>query len=177
MLAIALVLDVEKGYVVDTGGPTNYGVTLTSLIAWGDPDGDGWEEGDFNRDGRIDVEDVKNMSKEDATAFYNYWWNMLDFEDIAWQPVANKVFDMTVNMGPHQAGKLVQRAINCTGRSNVKVDGIIGPITRRELNRFQPRQILPALREQMENFYRYLIQRNPAKYGNYEGGWLNRAVL
>lgn len=176
-LAIALVLDIEKGFTIDSGGPTNWGVTLASLIEWGDPDGDGFAEGDFNRDGRVDILDARAMTRPQAESFYLYWWNRLKCDKISWQPVANKIFDMAVNMGPHQAGVLVQRAINNAAPGTVAVDGKIGPKTRAALNKLQPRIILPELRAEMRGFYERIAARRPDRFRVYLNGWLNRAAI
>src|SRR3954465_11988631 len=54
--------------------------------------------------------DVKNLTIEGAKEFYSkYFWLPIYGKIIA-QGVANKVFDLAVNMGPKQAHMIVQRA-------------------------------------------------------------------
>jgi lysozyme family protein len=174
--AILIVLDHEGSeFCVDTGGPTKFGVTLASLIEAGDWDGDGYVDGDYNRDGRIDTVDIRMMTREDASAFYEMWWNKLNLGHIAWQDAANKIMDMTVNMGPAQATVLVQRASNSCSTNQITVDGKLGPQTLAALNNLPPRFILPRLRDQMKYFYTAIDRINPTKYHKYLAGWLNRA--
>jgi len=110
--AILITLKHEGGFVndpVDPGGATNWGMSIRFLKNdAGDADGDGFLDGDIDKDGDIDVDDIKNMTVEEARKLYRiYFWDKYDYDTIVDFTVAARVFDMTVNMGPRQTGKIV----------------------------------------------------------------------
>lgn len=171
--AIPIILQHEGGYVndaADPGGATKYGISLRYLKSLTQ------ELGDLNNDAVIDAIDIRDMTQQQAIAIYlRDWWNKYQYSNINDQKVANKVFDMAVNMGGGQAHKLLQRACNQICRQEVlKVDGIIGSKTIAQVNQLPPNVLLAGLREQMANFYRSLVQQRPA-LAKFLRGWLNRA--
>lgn len=122
------------------------------------------------------------------------YWEPLKLAKIASQDVANKIFDMAVNMGTHQAAVLVQRSVNFLIRNGAQAlinapidlvpnppafmlaeDGIMGPKTIAGVNQFKPAAMIRALREFSENLYRHIATNNPEQAGNLEG-WLKRAA-
>ena len=167
--AVRVVLAHEGGYTVDTGGPTNYGITLATLRTMGP------EFADLDGDGDIDALDVRNLNRGQAEQVYkDKWWNPYGYAHIACQDAATKIFDLAVNMGPAQGHKIAQRAlIPC--HEAVIIDGVIGPITTAAINRVPPGELLVAMRCLAAEFYCGLVRRNPDKYGKYLEGWLNRA--
>lgn len=102
----------EGGYAnhpADPGGPTNWGVTQTTLSRW--------------RKYPCTAADVKRLTKLEASLIYRSWY---------WKPVRGDalpagldyaVFDCAVNSGPGQAAKFLQRI------AGVDVDGVIGEKT------------------------------------------------
>lgn len=175
--AIETVLRHEGGFVndpVDPGGATNFGISIRYLRARGDLTGDGWDDGDLNRDGKVDIIDIKNMTREQAIWLYRTgFWDRHGYENIENYYVAEKAFDMGVNMGTVQAGKLVQRAANHF-RKNLTVDGILGPMSIAAINSIEPRFLLREIRFNHTNFYLTLIERRP-ELGRFRNGWLRRA--
>jgi len=175
--AIESVMLHEGGYVdnpSDPGGATNYGISLRWLKSQGDLDGDGWLEGDLDHDGDVDVDDIKMMDKEQAMGMYRtLWWEPYRYDLITSQPIANKVFDLTVNMGSKQSHKLLQRAIRACGLL-IKDDGIIGNKTLESINVVDELSLIPAYRSEAAGFYRGLAIKNP-KFNTFLKGWLNRA--
>ncbi|MDF2866609.1 MAG: hypothetical protein K0S11_79 [Gammaproteobacteria bacterium] len=172
--AIPSILQHEGGYVndaVDPGGATNYGISLRYLKGLGN------EIGDLNKDGVIDGSDIKTMTQQEAMAIYRRdWWDQYKYGLITDQRVATKVFDMAVNMGGGQAHKLLQRACNqVCKQALLSVDGVLGIKTLTQVNRLPSDILLVALREQMANFYRGLVQQKPA-LAKFLRGWLNRAA-
>lgn len=148
----------------DPGGATKYGISLRYLTQS--------NQGDFDFDGDIDIEDVKRMSVQDAKKIYrNDWWDKHNYGRVHSQVVATKIFDLAVNMGSKQAHKIVQRAIWSTvGVANfIKDDGVFGPVTMKSINDVQGEILLPAIRSEAAGFYRFLNRPNFIK------GWLNRA--
>ena len=108
--AIKTVLKHEGGFVNDPddpGGATNWGISLRFLK------GQGLEVGDVDHDGDIDADDILKMSQSDAIAIYRQaFWVKNGYGSFPDHRVAAKTFDLCVNMGPRQAHKILQRAIN-----------------------------------------------------------------
>ncbi len=166
--AIKVILKNEGGLVnnpADPGGLTNFGITIGFIKDHGI---------DVNGDGTVSDEDIIAMTVEEATDIYReYIWDMNKFDNINDYWVATKIFDMTVNMGEHQAGILAQRAANSLG-ANLKVDGDIGPKSFEAINSFGPKEFLAAVKTQQKQFYNDLVARKP-KLGVFLKGWLKRA--
>ncbi len=175
--SIDTILKHEGGYVndpKDPGGATNFGVSLRFLVDAGDIDKDNHLDGDFDGDGDVDVEDIKKMSIEDAKKIYRlHFWNPGHFELITDQAIATKCFDMSVNMGRIQAGKILQRALGACGQP-VTVDGKVGLKTLNAVNLVAPDVLLFHLRDQQALFYRNLVTLKPS-LAKFLKGWLNRA--
>lgn len=176
--AMETVFEHEGGFVddpVDPGGATNFGVSLRFLVSIGelDLDDDGIMDGDFNYDGKVDVQDIKDMDREDAMKLYHlHWWDKYGYGDLP-AGIAVKVFDLAVNMGAKQAHKLLQRACRATG-ANLTEDGIIGPQTRFVIQGLDQWGLMTALRSEAAGFYRVLIAQKP-HFEKYRNGWLRRA--
>lgn len=166
-LAVAVVLAHEGGYSehpADPGGATNFGVSLRWLRNLGDNDGDGWLDGDLDRDGDVDPEDIRLLTAGEAANFYRVqWWERYGYERIEDQGLATKLLDMAVNVGHGQAVRLLQRAIG------VQDDGILGPRTLAAANA-RGAAVLPECRFRAVKFYLEL-----GKPG-FLDGWLRRAV-
>lgn len=171
-LAIETVMGHEGGYTVDHAGATNYGVTVGAIVDMGDFDGDGLLDFDLNFDGTLDNKDILAMDNDDAKRFYSQLWDKWGFDRIA-TGIAPKYFNLAVNMGLKQATRIVQRACRAHGQSLVD-DGICGPKTRAALSAFGA-MLFPAIRSEAAGFYRFLVARNPGKYGKFLRGWLRRA--
>lgn len=181
--AVRFVFAHEGGYVndpADTGGPTNLGVTLGTLRdALGkDRDADGWADGDFNHDGRIDAADMMLLSREEALAIYRArYWDAPGIGFIRDDRIAAKVFDLGVNAHPRVAIALLQRAIDHAappGVAHVKDDGQLGPKTLASLAACDPELVLAALASEQSSFYLRIIERSPEK-ARFKKGWLARA--
>jgi len=145
--AIPITLANEGGYVNDPndpGGETKYGISKR----------------------RYPNLDIKNLTVADATAIYlrDFWL----FGGLVSQAVANKMFDMYVNM-EHAVIKIAQSIIN------VPVDGVYGPHTETAINASDPVLFLPNLKAHLATHYRAIAMANPneAKFLN---DWLRRAA-
>jgi len=175
--AFANVIELEGGFVDhpnDPGGATNFGISLRFLKATND-----LELGDMDGNGTIDFKDIKLMTIQDAARLYKkYFWDAYNYVAITNQAVANKIFDMCVNMGANQAHKLLQSAINSTlGQLAIKSDGILGPKTGEAMSLAmqEPYALLVALRSHQEGFYKILVKQN-SKFVAFKEGWLKRAL-
>ncbi len=113
------------------------------------------------------------------------YWNPMRLSEGENQNIANKLFDMAVNMGTHQAGYLVQRALNGLISSNsgaqapppavfLAQDGLVGDHTLAAINAANPIALHQLLCELCKQFYRHIVANNPAQ-APYLNGWLKRA--
>lgn len=187
--ALMKVLNIEGGYSIDpydpgnwTGGRvgkgilkgTKYGISAASYPSL----------------------DIRNLTLEAATAIYRRdFWDALELDEIAVlvsTQVADMLFNMAVNCGPGNAGKFAQRAINTLviqdrlgipvqrkskwqqeilrliSNKALKVDGIIGPITKSALKRI-PYPVAVAAAIFGEAYKHYAAGKLM-----YRAGWFNR---
>lgn len=174
-LAIGAILEHEGGYVNnpnDSGGATNFGVSLRFLADYPD-------YGDFNHDGIVDINDIKNMTVEDACVIYrDLWWDKYGYGRIDDQTIATKVFDLSVNMGAKRAHTLLQIALNKAFDLQLAADGILGPNTIQVINACtdgdEEQMLISAYCDEAYAFYQRLIVKNP-KYRVFDKGWKRRA--
>lgn len=173
--AIQLVLQHEGGWVDnsnDPGGATNYGISLRFLA-------DHPHEGDFDGDGDVDAEDIKNMTRDQAIGIYKeFWWDKYGYGQIPDQTIATKVFDFSVNMGASRAHKILQTALNNAYSLKLTVDGSLGPASYSVLAAIKDgddeQRLITALCDAAWAFYQGLIAGNP-KLQVFANGWKNRA--
>ena len=166
----------EGGFVNDPddpGGATNHGVTIHTLRRLGI---------DVNRDTRIDIADVKALTRAQAVEIYleHYYAR----PGIAALPEALQasVFDMYVNAGGN-AVKILQRLLTDMGYP-CDPDGEIGPQTIRAAqmaHEAAPTHLADAYGIARRNYYYALADRRPAsrKFARTKtgakGGWIRRA--
>ena len=158
MQAVEVVLQHEGGYVNDPndlGGETNFGISKRSY-----PD-----------------VDIKNLTREQAIAIYHSdWWVRYGYDKIDNSDVATKTFDLAINMGAVPAHRILQRAINFVNNEDLKVDGILGPLTLDAANRGNGSKIKRAMEFLSAEYYFSLAKARPANRG-FLLGWLNRAYF
>ena len=149
--AIKLVLRHEGGLTKDHAGLTNFGII---------------------------GKNVKSLTIKKAKEIYKkQWWKKYNYSRIISQKMANKIFDFSVNMGAYRAHILTQESIDFIKNNNIKIDGILGKITIRELNSlnlFHKTTFLLVLKCKADSFYRGLVSKNRRKYGKFLKGWLRR---
>lgn len=169
--AIKLVLQQEGGYVdskYDRGGATKYGISLSFLKSLG-------VFGDMDKDGDIDVADIKRLEIEDAKKLYkrHFWKNL---GDISSQRIANYIFSIAVNTGNRRGALLLQTTLNrYTNCQKVRVDGIIGIKTINAINNISNIPLfLSLLTLHVVDFYRSIANKNTDQ-SIFLLGWLNRA--
>lgn len=173
--AITTILKHEGGFTDhpdDPGGATSYGISLIYLKQ------NDLKEYDLDKDGDLDVDDIRALTINDAMdIYYEMWWKKYNYGDLYNQEMATKIFDFSVNMGSRQAHKLAQRAARAVGFPLVD-DGILGPRSFDTLNLIASQDKVPeflaALRSEAAGFYRVLVAKKP-KFKSFIKGWLNRA--
>lgn len=145
--AVAFVLSLEGGRVVDQGGDTNLGISSNA-----NPD--------------VDLDRLDHVR---AIQLYRerYWQPV---RGAALPPaLALVVFDGAVNMGVAQAVKLLQRVLR------VEVDGVMGPLTVAAAKSFVPtRELVAQYLDARLSFYRAIAAANPERHGASLHGWQMR---
>ena len=166
----------EGGFVNDPddpGGATNHGVTIGTLRRLGI---------DVNRDTRIDVADVKALTRKQAVEIYlKHYYEGPGIAALP-EPLQASVFDMYVNAGGN-AVKILQRLLTDMGFP-CDPDGEIGPQTIRAAQmafEAAPSHLADAYGIARRNYYYALADKRPAsrkfarrKDGS-KGGWILRA--
>jgi len=161
----------EEGNVSDSGGMTNYGISLRFLRTLSSES--------LRRYGifePVNEQTIRDLTIDQAKFIYRgEFWEKTVFDKIKSQQVCNYVFDMCVNLGMTEAIKLVQRAfwaISFT-RKFIKDDGILGDETLRLINLIMPDKLLPVIVANRASFYLLLAEIHPKDRENLDG-WLER---
>ncbi len=152
---IGKILNHEGGYVddpVDPGGETKYGISKRSYP-------------------HVDIKALTVAQAKDI--YYRDWWLRLRCNEIQDDRIAQKHLDTSINVGPRNGVRILQRAL-CDAGEPVVVDGLIGPKTLAAIKRADPEKLLAAMRYQQAQFYKRIIERNPDLV-RFERGWMARA--
>jgi lysozyme family protein len=166
----------EGGFVNDPddpGGATNHGVTIGTLRRLGI---------DVNRDTRIDLADVKALTRAQAVEIYlEHYYKRPGIAALP-EALQASVFDMYVNAGGN-AVKILQRLLTDMGFP-CDPDGAVGPQTIRAAQmayEAAPTHLADAYAIARRNYYYALADKRPAsrkfarrKDGG-KGGWITRA--
>jgi lysozyme family protein len=155
--AITGLLANESGTLIenDNGrGPSKWGITWDTA----EPLQPDWTE-----------ETIRGLTEGQATTFYYlHFWQKSNIGLIDDQALANKLLDLSVNMGATSAIKLLQQAADVS-----PADGILGPATAKAVNALAQGGLVTKLRSVAEQHYLFLVKRNPA-LEKYLDGWLAR---
>ena len=146
----------EGGYVDDPddpGGPTKFGVTISTLRRLGL---------DLTGDGKISPADVRALSQSQAVEIFLQYYFEEPRLGLLPEMLHATVFDMYVNAGAH-AVRILQRLLVQMGFA-VTVDGVVGPQTA-EACREAAMPDAAALRDAYgvarRNYYFQLADRRP----------------
>lgn len=101
------------------------------------------------------------------------YFSAMHLEQIESQDVANKIYDMAINMGTHQAAVYAQRACNSQGAGLVE-DGKLGQKSFAAINAIDPMLYYDLLKQFSRAHYEHIAANNPAQAVNLNG-WLKRA--
>jgi lysozyme family protein len=113
--------------------------------------------------------DIASLTLDQAKAIYrrSYWENQR-YREIQNQRVATKIFDMSVNMGFHQAHMIAQAQVEAVE------DGVLGPASIAAINAEPADRLLADLCMGCVDFYHDLVNRKPSN-AKFLKGWLARA--
>jgi len=156
----------------DPGGETRFGIT--EAVARGH--GYKGEMKDFTKEKALQIyrESYFNGPHYDAVSEHSY-------------KLARELFDCAVNIGPHRASSMLQRALNLLNRrgkdyNDIKMDGEVGPKTLEALSTFLSSRgevgetiLLKALLSQRGSYYMDLAAADP-KFELFLNGWLGKRV-
>ncbi len=165
--AVTATLQHEGGFYHNpaTGEIVNHGVTLTFVHS------SGYNPG-------ADEDFIRTLSVEEASRIYRtYFWDRYHIGSINDQSLANKVFDLTVNMGPggpSHAGALtlLQSAAAALG-GRCAVDGVLGPVSIARINALDPAALLAGYKQLAAQRYTAIAAGNAQLAGDLTG-WLAR---
>ena len=114
--------------------------------------------------------DIKNLTMDKAIQIYylDFYVSMHLDKFIESDLLALHVFDMGVNSGRGVAVRLLQELLN-----NIKVDGILGPVTNQALgySMVTTNMVQAYIAKRIERYYKVSLLRNNNKFLK---GWINR---
>lgn len=141
----------------DHGGATNMGVTLSTWKSQGY---------DIDKDGDIDVQDLKLMKFSDFEIILKKYWDRWKADQIINQSVANILVDWVWGSG--KWGIIIpQRVLGITD------DGMVGQKTLSTLNNVDQKGFFDAIRVRRELFLKNIVKNDPSQQ-RFINGWLNR---
>ena len=135
----------------DSGGPTNFGITLATLKAY-----------DGNQS--LTADDVKKLAPATATEIYRTaYWNRMQCGALP-AGLDLEVFDFGVNSGPAESVKTLQKIVGVTP------DGSIGPITLAAVGQLNAADLVARFAQARLAFYKGLNKPE------FEQGWTTRVA-
>ncbi len=121
--------------------------------------------------------DLRTLTREAAIAIYfRDFWSRAPFGELT-PPLAEKLFDLSVNIGPAHGARCLQRALRACGH-RVAEDGVLGAATLAAARAADAASLLAALRSEAAGYYRMTAaQPRAGDLGarDFLEGWLNRA--
>lgn len=112
----------------------------------------------------------KNLTDDQVGKFVQYFWNIATYNNaIKSQQAANLMFQAYWGSG---AGgiKQMQQALNQAAKTNLVVDGVVGPLTAAAIN--TTKNAAAILYDALKSYYNYLGSKS--QYKQFLDGWLNR---
>lgn len=153
----------EGGFVndpLDKGGATNMGVTIATwkLVGY-----------DKDKDGDIDKEDIRLLSKEDFKFVLKKYWNKWLADQITNQSIANILVDWYWASG--KWGIVIPQRL-----MGITQDGIVGEQTIKKLNALiekDAESLFYEIYNARETFFDNIVKNNPSQK-KFIKGWKNR---
>lgn len=149
---------------LDSGGETYEGISRNNF-----PDWEGWQLIDANPNSLGTNQALQGYVVQ---FYHDHFWK---YDGINSQDVANKIFDLGVNVGTVHAVKIAQSAVQGLSRImlHVAVDGIYGPATEAVINSTDSRSLLSAIRSAAAEYHKSIVQTHPQD-AVFLNGWLRR---
>ena len=150
---IKITLHHEGGYVhdpKDLGGETNFGIAKRFY-----PD-----------------VDIKNLTKDGAKEIYKKdYWDRYKLDEMPTN-LQHIYFDMVVNMGARNAGKIMQKSCVAKG-CDIEVDGVVGSGTRKAIKSCNLEN--DRVKAYRIKYYCDLINKKPEQE-KFFYGWVRRSL-
>ena len=141
----------------DHGGETNMGVTIATWKSQGY---------DIDKDGDIDVQDLKLMKVSDFEIILRKYWDKWKADQIKNQSVANILVDWVWGSG--KWGIVIPQRI-----LKVYPDGLVGQQTLAALSVVNQRGFFDAIKFERATFLHNIVKNDPSQE-RFINGWLNR---
>jgi lysozyme family protein len=165
----------------DKGGITNYGISINFLKSLVRKNPSLIKEFDLDHNKKIDSYDIVHMNKRVAEYIYKtQWWNKYDYGGINYQPLADKIFDISVNMGPRNAALLLVKAckevnneklyFKTSSKLNIQIVDYINSLPEED-----KKEIIKRLRILCLQHYFEIVKKNPSQR-KFLRGWIRRAI-
>jgi lysozyme family protein len=149
------VLKNEGGYSDDQddlGGETKYGISKRTYPL-------------------LTVKDLTVGTAKDI--YYQDFWINQAYKHFVSSRIAEKIFDLAINIGKDKAHVILQRALKAVGKI-VEEDGRIGKKTLEAVNSSNERELLAATKSEAAGYYRCVVISKPTQK-KFLAGWLKRA--
>lgn len=156
------IIDVEgteySNRSADRGGPTKYGVTLSTLKKYRQSDA-------------VTAEDVMNLPIGEAKLIYiKFYYDLVGGDEIMSDKIAACLMDVAVNSGPSVAVKTAQKIIN------VKIDGDLGPVSIKTINTCPEIIFVREFLQARQLQYVDIVVAHPDQIENFRG-WMKRTHI
>ena len=154
----------EGGYIDNLkriDQPTNTGITQPTLNRYNT------NHPNFNF-----PDNIKELTQEQIIQIYSEYYDERRINEIKNERIATAIFDMGVMSNFNNVGKLVQKTLNNSMRTNLKIDGKIGDNTISALNNIPDNKLDNFMQNLKENRIEYL--RSLPDWNKYGRGWANR---
>ena len=160
---LAHILKVEGGYVnnpADKGGPTNFGITISTLAQW--------------RGVGVTEDDVKTLTMDEASNIYRVnYFNKLRLDEVDSVAIQLCLADQAVLCGVKRATERAQRVINSILGTVVVEDGLMGPKTTATLNKMNVDLFCKKYIRASQLYFAGICVDSPSQLV-FLKGWLNR---
>jgi len=181
-----LILEYEGGYSndpLDKGGETYKGIARRYSKTWA-----GWMMIDSMK---IDKHFPANLINNNVLTqlvkkhYREKYWDVLLLDEVVSQSLADELFDISVNMGPHRAAKFLQVALNVLNRNeknyfDIVEDGDIGSKTIDALKMYFTKDtteyLVKVINILQGNHYIEFMKKSPEQE-RFARGWLNRVIF
>ena len=139
----------------DRGGPTKFGITLSTLC-------------NYHHDDACTADEVRALTEAEARAIYREMYvDRPGFGKLTNDALKSFMVDWGVNSGPKVPIRHLQ------ARFNVETDGVLGPLTLNKANTQLTQIIYDGLVDDRAAFYEAIVRHDPIQ-AKFLRGWLAR---
>lgn len=151
----------EKGFashVDDPGGPTQDGVTLSTLAAW--------------RKKPVSIAELQALGSAERNAIFTAQYaDPVRFDELP-DGLDYCVLDCSVNSGPNRAGRILQQALGMSGKD---VDGVIGAKTLALVKAARAMELSAVIQTYSDD--RLTFMRTLRNWRSFKHGWTKRVAV